>query len=132
MIRHWTARDWYKESIVHEKMGVLPGHVYLIISVRARSLLSPRLPTDRTPEHCFDMLRQHLMCQPSIAFWTYKWPDEEDPAEPNDDMHFPHACVNWDSLYSWADERSFDVHDGLVLKPNGKSTSQPEKTPMLT
>lgn len=68
------------------------------------------------------MLRQHLMCQPSLAFWTYQWPIQNEDADPHDDMHFPHMCVDWDALHAWARDRSFKVEEGLTVRPDGESS----------
>ncbi|KAK3673243.1 hypothetical protein LTR78_006788 [Recurvomyces mirabilis] len=96
------APDYYADEMQHEQMIVLPSHIF----------------PDHI-EHCLDMLRQYLMCQPSSAIWTYDWDESKNKDNPADDLHIEHQCVDWEMLDGWARERVFDIEDGLVLRPDG-------------
>jgi len=57
--------------------------------------------------HCIDYLRQAAMCHGDVSITTYYWkPDDRLPVA---DFDAPHACVNWDALASWQNERLVDI-----------------------
>ncbi|KAI0432183.1 hypothetical protein F5Y09DRAFT_354186 [Xylaria sp. FL1042] len=67
-------------------------------------------------DHCIEILRQATMCRGDVSIITMFWQD--DNPIPVTDFSVPHACVNWDALYVWAKERSFDpMKPGYLQHP---------------
>ncbi|KAH8890341.1 hypothetical protein GQ53DRAFT_824490 [Thozetella sp. PMI_491] len=66
--------------------------------------------------HCIDYLRQAAMCHGDLSLTTYYW--AEDSAIPIADFDTPHACVNWDAIQKWEEERVFrPLTPGLLMHP---------------
>ena len=66
--------------------------------------------------HCLEALRQGVQCRGDISPVTFLFkPNWRVPAA---NWTSPHECKNWDSLYGWAEENSFDpLVPGLVVHP---------------
>ena len=60
-------------------------------------------------------LRQSLMCQPDLTVLPLEW-WEETPV-PQNVIHTPHVCANWDRLSSWAVQRSFTPFGTGMIRP---------------
>jgi hypothetical protein len=67
------------------------------------------------PDHCVEYIREYVMCSPDLSPVTFQWINDTAQHE-NKDAFYPtnldismHRCVNWDSLESWADQKSFDL-----------------------
>ncbi|KAF3004009.1 hypothetical protein E8E14_008793 [Neopestalotiopsis sp. 37M] len=56
--------------------------------------------------HCVEILRQAAQCRGDTSIVTMYWGDAS--AIPVADFDSPHACVNWEALVSWQQERRFD------------------------
>ncbi|PYH93061.1 hypothetical protein BO71DRAFT_283100, partial [Aspergillus ellipticus CBS 707.79] len=50
-------------------------------------------------EHCVDMLRQKLMCNPDMNFVTWDWVEGIDGPWAN--FNTPHVCQDYDALLEW-------------------------------
>ena len=69
-------------------------------------------------EHCIEALREYLMCVPDLTLYTYDWiPPRTDPV-PNHGVK--HACVDWNQLDEWVEERRFSLADQLIRRADGK------------
>lgn len=57
-------------------------------------------------DHCFDYLRQSLMCfaDPTL---------EESPVEKEPGWNVTHACNDWDRLFDWAKTNRYDDAVGI-------------------
>ncbi len=58
----------------------------------------------RTPEHCFDYIRQAVMCNADISPVTHRWFESVQTSGP--DFHTTHTCRDFDRLLDWSLERT--------------------------
>ncbi|KAF7860756.1 hypothetical protein EAF04_008274 [Stromatinia cepivora] len=61
-------------------------------------------------DHCIDMLRQKLMCDPDVGMITYVW--AKDWKQPLPDFNTVHMCRSYSKVINWAQENF--VHNGNV------------------
>ncbi|OAA74187.1 hypothetical protein ISF_01088 [Cordyceps fumosorosea ARSEF 2679] len=67
-------------------------------------------------EHCFDFLRQSVMCLADIGIITYQWTNDRMVPIANSTTH---QCANWEKLDAWTKERSVDMmKPGWLIHPN--------------
>ncbi|QDS73727.1 hypothetical protein FKW77_003900 [Venturia effusa] len=52
-------------------------------------------------DHCVEILRQRLMCNPDLNVYTYHWGSKYDV--PFAHLFTSHRCVNWDAFHDWSD-----------------------------
>jgi hypothetical protein len=56
------------------------------------------------------------MCRGDVSIITTYWQDDQ--PLPVTDFSVPHACVNWDLIYGWAKDHSFDpLTPGYIQHP---------------
>ncbi|XWW97684.1 hypothetical protein V2A60_005670 [Cordyceps javanica] len=66
-------------------------------------------------EHCFDYLRQSVMCLADIGIITYQWSDDDVVPVANSTTH---QCANWGKLDQWTRQRSVDMmKPGWLIHP---------------
>ncbi|KAH7075836.1 hypothetical protein BKA63DRAFT_565888 [Paraphoma chrysanthemicola] len=58
-------------------------------------------------QHCLDIIRQSIMCHADTSLITMRW--GQSGAIPLANWTYPHQCVNWEKLDSWAGNRAVDV-----------------------
>jgi hypothetical protein len=57
------------------------------------------------PDHCFDLLRQRLMCTADVGLIIYYWEGPE--REPKAHFATEHMCRNLDMIDAWVREHSW-------------------------
>ena len=57
------------------------------------------------------------MCHADMTLLPLEWWDETDV--PQNVIHTPHLCANWDMVQEWAQEHSFNPWVGGLLKRPG-------------
>ncbi|KAK0107044.1 hypothetical protein ONS95_003755 [Cadophora gregata] len=63
-------------------------------------------------DHCFDIIRQAIMCQGDMSMYYFYWPESEGRNKrpfPRHVGHSEHVCVNWEKLQSEAHKRHFSL-----------------------
>ncbi|KAH6706385.1 hypothetical protein DL95DRAFT_464055 [Leptodontidium sp. 2 PMI_412] len=63
-------------------------------------------------DHCFDIIRQAIMCQGDMSLYYFYWPETAGRKKkkfPRHVGHNEHVCVNWDKLQSAAHQRHFSL-----------------------
>jgi len=55
------------------------------------------------------------MCHADMALIAYEW-WEESPY-PQNVIHTPHLCANWEKLSTWAIENSFSPYSEIIRNP---------------
>ena len=68
------------------------------------------------PVHCLEGIRQGILCRGDISPVTFRFkPDWRIPVA---NFTSPHECKDWNTLFDWAKENSFDpLEPGLVIHP---------------
>ncbi|KAM3563468.1 hypothetical protein ARSEF4850_002316 [Beauveria asiatica] len=67
-------------------------------------------------EHCFDFLRQSVMCLADIGIITYQWTEDGMVPVANSTTH---QCANWKQLEDWTKKRSVDMmKPGWLIHPS--------------
>ena len=51
-------------------------------------------------DHCVEVLRQRLMCNPDLNIYGYYWVSRHDQAWAN--LKTSHRCINWDLFHKWS------------------------------
>jgi len=57
-------------------------------------------------DHCIDVLRQSAMCHADMTLLPFEW-WEHNPI-PQNIIHTPHLCANWEMVQDWAIKHSFN------------------------
>jgi hypothetical protein len=66
--------------------------------------------------HCLDYLRQASQCHGDISLTTYYWRDGEQ--FPVADFESPKACVDWERIVKWQEERLWEpMSPGVLVHP---------------
>jgi hypothetical protein len=67
-------------------------------------------------DHCIEVLRQRLMCNPDLNVYTYHWVDRFE--KPWANLFSSHRCVVWDHFHQWAEANtvSFPVNKPLGVE----------------
>lgn len=78
-------------------------------------------------DHCLESLRQELLCSADLNLWTFQWTPHSRVKPAN---HIPqqHACVDWDSLHSWMQNRAI-TWDDMVTPPDVSYTESDSTEP---
>ncbi|KAJ6784143.1 hypothetical protein PWT90_04173 [Aphanocladium album] len=67
-------------------------------------------------EHCFDFLRQSVMCLADVGIITYQWSDDRLVPIANSTTH---QCANWNKLDDWTNKRTVDMmKPGWLIHPS--------------
>ena len=68
--------------------------------------------------HCFDYLRQGLMCNADMAL---EWPRTEEDGKrfAVDGWGIPHECRNWDEVWGFMGESGFNMSTNGEIAPLG-------------
>ncbi|PVH84638.1 hypothetical protein DL98DRAFT_568732 [Cadophora sp. DSE1049] len=59
-------------------------------------------------DHCVDLLRETIMCQPDFSLATFEWEGAE-PRSVVQNGKTTHQCVDWPYFENWAKGRALDV-----------------------
>ena len=51
-------------------------------------------------DHCVEVLRQRLMCNPALNVYSYHW--TKDQEFPYANLFTRHRCVDWGAFYNWS------------------------------
>lgn len=89
-----------------------------IASTKVRLLRGPGtvLPTNTHAEHCFDFLRQSVMCLADVGIITYQWSDDRLVPIANSTTH---QCADWKKLDDWTKKRTVDMmKPGWLIHPS--------------
>lgn len=71
---------------------------------------------DSVPEHCFDFLRQSIMCLADVGIITYQWSPTRLVPIANSTTH---QCANWKKLDDWTKKRTIDMmKPGWLIHPS--------------
>ncbi|KAF8990219.1 hypothetical protein BDQ17DRAFT_1372190 [Cyathus striatus] len=63
-------------------------------------------------EHCVDIIRQAIMCNPDISTMVWQWDSRANRSIAALDV--VHSCRNFDKIKQWAEERVVDAYDEKV------------------
>ncbi|CAK1359006.1 unnamed protein product [Cercospora beticola] len=74
-------------------------------------------------DHCLENLRQSVLCQGDMSLSGYEWDDNG----PRSLMGGQHVCVDWERMYKWVMERSFDIWDTRLTGKWAQSLRHPEE-----
>ncbi len=75
-------------------------------------------------DHCIDILRHAILCHSDTSLFTLQWSAAE--PMPRADFSHEHTCVDWQTLFAWADERKIDEEAMKSLQhPLHGTTPQP-------
>ncbi|ODA76941.1 hypothetical protein RJ55_07457 [Drechmeria coniospora] len=66
-------------------------------------------------DHCVEVLRQRLMCNPDLNVYSYHWTQKNNV--PFGNLYTSHQCVDWDRFYAWAEKNA--VSSPPLTKPEG-------------
>jgi len=55
-------------------------------------------------EHCFEVMRQAIMCSGDVSMYRYRWADLDD-LKPTIIRTNQHQCVKWEKIEAWAAAR---------------------------
>jgi hypothetical protein len=67
-------------------------------------------------DHCVEVLRQRLMCNPDLNIYSYHWVSRHHGAWGN--LYTRHRCLDWDHFHGWAQENL--VHfKAPMTRPDG-------------
>lgn len=69
-------------------------------------------------DHCVEVLRQRLMCNPDLNVYPYHWVEQYD--RPVGHLFTRHRCVDWDHFHNWAEETMVSLP--AVIKPEDADT----------
>ena len=67
-------------------------------------------------EHCYDALRQSLMCAADITPLPWQWVEEAQEAK--EVARVAHTCRNFESIRSWAKENAVEHFDRTTFVPD--------------
>ena len=98
--------------------------------------------TESDTDHCLNILRQTVQCNPDLSILPMQWGATYAPGLPtmpvitdsNNRTRLPigldeghHQCVQWDKIDGWMQERSLDVFaPGVIVHPTlGKNYEYP-------
>lgn len=81
-------------------MNLMHSGMYLLDEQDASMKCSPSVA------HCIEILRQAAQCHGDTSIVTMYW-GEASPI-PVADFDSPHACVDWQAIMNWQQERRFD------------------------
>lgn len=85
-----------------------------------------RVAANNITDHCLEGLREAVMCNADFFVGTFEWRSNWRRPRPN--YIVDHICVDWDSLESWAMERTFSVFDQKSLIHSELSGFRPART----
>lgn len=71
-------------------------------------------------EHCYDDIRQSLMCNADITPLPWTWVEEEQASK--EVAEVAHTCRNYDTIKSWAIENRIRHFDTSIYVPDDLST----------
>jgi len=63
-------------------------------------------------DHCVDLLRETIMCQPDFSMATFQW-EGDAIKHPVQNGKTSHQCVDWNYFETWSKERALDVQEVL-------------------
>ena len=67
-------------------------------------------------DHCVEVLRQRLMCNPDLNIYSYHWVSRHQKVWGN--LFTSHRCVNWDHFHGWAQDNLVPFSPPLT-RPEG-------------
>lgn len=63
-------------------------------------------------DHCVDLLRETIMCQPDYSLATFQWVGDTTKHVVQNGKT-SHQCVDWNYFETWSKERALDVQEIL-------------------
>lgn len=101
-VKDFLAPEYYKHEVAKHVTApgdTYPTHIGDFITLRNRLGVLMRLP-----DHCLDLIQQHLMCQGDVSMYTYDRMPNSNMIMPNSEIE--HVCMDWDRLHKWAADRA--------------------------
>ncbi|KAI0397658.1 hypothetical protein F5Y17DRAFT_414126 [Xylariaceae sp. FL0594] len=74
-------------------------------------------------DHCFDNIRQALMCHGDLALYTNRWIPGR--AKPFPEPPSQHICIDWNHMMNWASQRSYQLEERLLQHPDSDTPWDP-------
>lgn len=93
-------------------MSTLRTEMFTSVSYTRRRMTG-KVVAKRGKDHCVDDIRQALMCHADTSILTYTW--RANWRRPWPKFSVDHTCVDWNTLDSWAADRSFSAFDQISL-----------------
>jgi len=120
MLRQWNYRDQYHPNMTVAEEAHLSSHAGKF--ERMNKELQD-LSLIRFLDHCFEMLRQVVMCHPDLSLTTFTWNDTT-PKPMFDVRGSVHVCADWNNLLG-------SVKDRVVSEAEVESLINPLWSPSM-
>ena len=97
----------FTRTTTESKITIWPIRPFILVGLTFNRNQTP--PVNRQADHCFDDIRQALMCNADTSVVTFEW--KPDYRRPWPNFAVEKTCVDWEALDKWAGDRSFQLYD---------------------